>query len=88
LHRLFGAFLGQIEHPTQRVRQAMLGCAPAQRMLDFSQPGREQANAIIEIGHQPGLQGSPRTFADYVVTPNPERLPAGVKLLIDGKPAG
>ena len=80
--------IGTDSDAAQRVRQAMLGCAPAQRMLDFSQPGREQANAIIEIDHRPGLQGSPRTFADYVVTPNPERLPAGVELLIDGKTAG
>jgi hypothetical protein len=57
-------------------------------MLDFSQPGREQANAIIEINHRADLQGSPRAFADYMVTPHPERLPAGVELLVKGNPAG
>jgi CRISPR-associated protein Csd2 len=77
--------IGTDTDATQRVRQAMLGCAPAQRMLDFSQPGRAQTNAIIEIGHQPGLQGSPRTFADYMVTTHRSRLPAGVELLIDGE---
>ena len=76
--------IGTDTDATQRVRQAMLGCAPAQRMLDFSQPGRAQTNAIIEIGHRPGLQGSPRAFADYVVTTHRDRLPAGVELLIDG----
>jgi len=69
----------------QRVRQAMLGCAPAQRLLDFSAPGREIAGAVIEIAHQEGLIGSPRTFADYRVTTHPGRLPAGVELLIDGQ---
>ncbi len=80
--------IGTDSDATQRVRQAMLGCAPAQRMLDFSQPGREQPNAIITINHRADLQGSPRTFTDYEVVPHPERLPAGVELLINGKPAG
>jgi CRISPR-associated protein Csd2 len=72
----------------QRVRQAMLGCAPAQRLLDFSAPGREIDGAVVEISHREGLAGSPRTFADYRVKTNRERLPAGVELLIDGKPTG
>ncbi|EXJ15093.1 hypothetical protein D779_1647 [Imhoffiella purpurea] len=61
--------------------------APAHRLLDFSQPTRPQANAIVEIQHRAGLQGSPRTFADYEVEVHPERLPAGVELLVDGKSA-
>lgn len=63
--------VGTDSDATQRVRQAMLGCAPAQRMLDFSQPGREQPNAIITITHRADLQGSPRTFTDYEVVPHP-----------------
>ncbi|WP_240905733.1 type I CRISPR-associated protein Cas7 [Thiorhodococcus mannitoliphagus] len=77
--------VGTDSDATQRVRQAMLGCAPAHRLLDFSQPGREQVNAIIEIERRADLQGSPRTFADYVVKVYPERLPAGVELLVDGR---
>jgi CRISPR-associated protein Csd2 len=79
--------VGTDSDATQRVRQAMLGCAPAQRLLDFSGPGRKQTNAIIEIDHQTDLKGSPRTFADYVVKTYPERLPTGVELLLDGKTA-
>jgi CRISPR-associated protein Csd2 len=44
--------IGTDTDPAQRVRQAMLGCAPAHRLLDFSQPGREHPNAIIEIEHR------------------------------------
>jgi len=65
----------------QRVRQAMLGCAPAQRLLDFSSPGRKLDNTIIEIGHREGLTGSPRSFGDYTVTAHLDRLPSGVELI-------
>ncbi|TXI77963.1 MAG: type I-C CRISPR-associated protein Cas7/Csd2 [Flavobacteriales bacterium] len=73
--------VGTDSDETQRVRQAMLGCAPAQRLLDFSTPSRKLENTIIEIAHREGLTGSPRSFADYVVKANPDRLPKGVELL-------
>lgn len=73
--------VGTDSDETQRVRQAMLGCAPAHRMLDFSTPSRKLDNAIIEIAHREGLAGSPRSFADYVVTTHKDRLPKGVELL-------
>lgn len=73
--------VGTDSDATQRVRQAMLGCAPAQRQLDFSTPDRKIENAIIEIKHREGLTGSPRTFADYVVEAHRDRLHAGVELL-------
>jgi len=66
----------------QRVRQAMLGCAPAQRLLDFSSPGRELDSTIIEIGYREGLTGSARSFADYTVTAHQDRLPNGVELIM------
>ena len=66
----------------QRVRQAMLGCAPAQRLLDFSTPSRTLDNAIIEIGHRNRLIGSARCFADYAVAVHPDRLPCGVELIM------
>lgn len=73
--------VGTDSDESQRVRQAMLGCAPAHRLLDFSTPNRKLDNAIIEIAHREGLAGSPRSFADYVVTTHKDRLPKGVELL-------
>ncbi|GMV55429.1 MAG: hypothetical protein AMXMBFR6_12340 [Betaproteobacteria bacterium] len=66
---------------TQRVRQAMLGCAPAHRLLDFSTPARPLDNAIIDISHRDGLSGSPRSFSDYRVAVHRDRLPNGVELI-------
>jgi CRISPR-associated protein Csd2 len=66
---------------TQRVRQAMLGCAPAHRLLDFSTPARPLDNVIIDISHRDGLSGSPRSFADYRVAVHRDRLPNGVGLI-------
>jgi len=73
--------VGTDTNATQRVRQAMLGCAPAHRLLDFSTPARPLDNVIIDITHRDGLSGSPRSFADYRVAVHEDRLPAGVKLL-------
>jgi CRISPR-associated protein Csd2 len=64
----------------QRVRQAMLGCAPAHRLLDFSTPARPLDNTIIDVNHREGLTASPRGFGDYRITVHRERLPAGVEL--------
>lgn len=69
----------------QRVRQAMLGCAPAQRLLDFSTPNRNLDNAIVEIGHREGLAGSPRNFAGFTVSVHRDRLPSGVELIEPGQ---
>lgn len=66
----------------QRVRQAMLGCAPAHRFLDFSSPKRKITNAVIEVDHRADLAGSPRSFSDYLVQVHQERLPAGVELIV------
>lgn len=60
--------------PAQRVKQAMLGCAPAHRLLD---PGR-----VIDI---PALKASgktPRTYADYeqAMKVHADRVPTGVEL--------
>lgn len=63
----------------QRVRQAMLGCAPAQRLLDLSTHKRPQSNAIVEV--RKIVEGSPRSFSDYSVTLHKDRLPAGVECI-------
>ena len=73
--------VGTDSDAAQRVRQAMLGCAPAQRMLDFSTSDRKFDNAIVEIQKRSDLTGSPRTFADYTVTVHKDRLPKGVELI-------
>ena len=68
----------------QRVRQAMLGCAPAHRLLDYSTHRREIPNTLVNIRKRPGLEGSPRSFADYSVSVQQDRLPAGVELIQPG----
>lgn len=76
--------VGTDSDAAQRVRQAMLGCAPAQRLLDFSTPDRRIDNAIVEISRRSNLTGSPRAFADYAVTVHRDRLPSGVELIEPG----
>lgn len=73
--------VGTDSNAEQRVRQAKLGCAPAQRLLDFSTDQRPQADTIIEINKRDGYVGSPRAFSDYVVSVHGDRLPAGVELV-------
>jgi CRISPR-associated protein Csd2 len=41
--------VGSDSNEAQRVRQAMLGCAPAHRLLDFSTHRRELPGAIMDI---------------------------------------
>lgn len=56
----------------QRKRQAMLGCAPAHKLLDLG--------SIIDIKKKEGIE-SPRKFADYELTIHKDRLPTGVELI-------
>lgn len=53
----------------QRRRQAMLGCAPAHELFD-----------LIRVERREGV-AAPRSFADYSVHVERERLPEGVELL-------
>lgn len=71
--------VGTDRDQTQRVRQAMLGCAPAQRMLDFSTHKRPVVDAIVEV--RKIIDGSARSFGDYSVTLREDRLPAGVECI-------
>lgn len=73
--------IGTDSDQTQRVRQAMLGCAPAHRLLDFSTPERKVESAIIEVAHREGIEGSPRIFSDYLISVHEDRLPSGVELI-------
>lgn len=58
----------------QRVRQAMLGCAPAQHLLDL---GR-----VIDIPALKAQGKTPRTYADYeqAMKVHADRVPVGVEL--------
>lgn len=73
--------VGTDSNEEQRRKQAMLGCAPAHRLLDFSTDCRELPNAIVEIRKHPDFVGSPRSFADYSVTVHKDRLPNGIELI-------
>lgn len=57
----------------QRKKQAMLGCAPAHKLLDLG--------AIIDIKKKADIE-SPRKFTDYELTIHEDRVPAGVELII------
>ncbi|MDK9706621.1 MAG: type I-C CRISPR-associated protein Cas7/Csd2 [Desulforhopalus sp.] len=63
--------VGTDSDQNQRIKQAMLGCAPAHKLLD--------RNAIVEIVRT--SSGSPRAFADYKITVHKDRLPSGIELL-------
>lgn len=61
--------VGTDSDPVQREREAMLGCAPAHRLLELGK--------IIDID-SPSV---PRRFSDYTVTVHEDKLPAGVELI-------
>jgi CRISPR-associated protein Csd2 len=56
----------------QNKRQAMLGCAPAHRLLDMGQ--------VVSIGLRDENR-PPRHFSDYLVVVDAHKLPKGVQLL-------
>jgi CRISPR-associated protein Csd2 len=64
--------VGTDSNPEQRERQAMLGCAPAHKLLDLG--------SVIDVRKQDGVT-APRRFSDYVpIQPNTQAIPAGVEL--------
>jgi CRISPR-associated protein Csd2 len=63
--------VGTDSDPNQRIKQAMLGCAPAHKLLD--------KGAIVDIVRKSAT--SPRSFSDYEVVVRRDSLPAGVELL-------
>ena len=65
--------VGTDTDPNKRIKQAMLGCAPAHKLLD--------KDAIVEIKKK--KDGAPRSFAEYYdVVIHRDRLSSGVELLI------
>lgn len=73
--------VGTDSDQSQRVNQAMLGCAPAHKLLDFSTDQRDMENTIVEIKRRKTTIGSPRSFSDYEVIVHKDRLPKGVELI-------
>jgi CRISPR-associated protein Csd2 len=64
--------VGVRENPEQRIQQAILGCAPAQRLLEDGQ--------IITVKRLDDQKLS-RKYADYSVFVNKQALPRGVEML-------
>ncbi len=69
--------VGTDTNQEQRIRQAMLGCAPAHSLLDLGK--------VIEISRDEDAMGldnlkSPRKFNHYKVTIHKDKVPAGVEL--------
>ena len=62
----------------QRKRQAILGCAPAHKLLDLGEIVEVSRAGDAAAQHKP-----PRRFSDYVITTHRDRLPLGIELLED-----
>lgn len=69
--------VGTDTNPDQRIKQAMLGCAPAHALLDFGK--------VVEICKddeemRKDKETTPRKFTHYKVTLRGERIPVGIEL--------
>lgn len=62
----------------QRERQAMLGCAPAHKLLDIGTCPED--GAVVTVQRKDPSTPT-RKFNDYSVTVDPSRLPRGVEML-------
>jgi CRISPR-associated protein Csd2 len=71
--------VGTDTNPDQRKRQAMLGCAPAHKLLDIGK-AREDGKVIDIVKHSEAT--SPRRFEDYAVRVHADRIPPGVELWV------
>jgi CRISPR-associated protein Csd2 len=61
--------VGTDQHDEQRVRQAMLGCAPAHQLFD-----------LVEVAKKEEVD-APRAFTDYEIRIHRDALPPGVELM-------
>ena len=61
--------VGTDSDPVQRTRQAMLGCAPAHELFE-----------LITVQKRGDVK-APRSYSDYTVTIDNDRIPAGVQLI-------
>jgi CRISPR-associated protein Csd2 len=69
--------VGTDTDPQQKIKQAMLGCAPAHVLLDL---GKVIDICKDEAEMSADKLSSPRKFAHYNVTVNKDGIPAGVEL--------
>jgi CRISPR-associated protein Csd2 len=70
--------VGTDSDPEQRKKQAMLGCAPAHELLDLGK--------IVEVTLRVGEDGkpvTPRSFSDYTIIVNKDKVPLGIEVLED-----
>lgn len=70
--------VGTDTNPDQKVRQAMLGCAPAQKLIELGQ--------VVEITKDAAAMKAdgvsvPRQFSHYKIDVRKERVPKGVELI-------
>jgi CRISPR-associated protein Csd2 len=71
--------VGTDTNPDQRRRQAMLGCAPAHKLLDIGKTPED--GKVIDIAKHSDA-ASPRRFEDYAVQVRADRIPPGVELWV------
>jgi len=69
--------VGTDSDPNQRVRQAKMGCCPAQKVLDIGTS--EGSGKVVEIIRTSA--SSPRRIDDYKITVHKDRVPAGVEVI-------
>jgi CRISPR-associated protein Csd2 len=62
----------------QRVKQAMLGCAPAHRLLDIG--NKSEDGCVIDVPPLKVKGKTPRSYQDYSVKLHGSRVPKGVEL--------
>lgn len=67
--------VGTDSNAEQRKRQAMLGCAPAQNLVELG--------SVVTIGRRSGIDYT-RRFRDYDIDVDYNKVPAGVELIVKG----
>ncbi len=71
--------VGKDADPANREREAMLGCAPAHRLLDLG-TAEDDGRAIVRAWQNDPAR-PPRKFSDFSVAVHKDRAPAGVDVI-------
>ncbi len=71
--------VGTDSDPSQRERQARLGCAPAHRLLDLG-GAEDDGHSIVRVW-QKDPSRPPRKFSDFAVQVHADRVPPGVEVI-------
>lgn len=72
--------VGTDSNPEQRARQAVLGCAPAHRLLDLGLTADDPTAVVTVTREDPSIP--PRRIGDYTLTLHRDRVPAGVEVQV------